>query len=184
MELNLDNYTFGVEIEFTGISRKEAADTVATVLGFTARYVGGGYREYRVMDSKNRDWKIMSDSSILSQQKLGGRIVDAGEDHKCEFVTPILRYTNDIEVLQNIVRALRKAKAIVNASCGVHVHVGAEKHNPKTLRNLANIFHSKQDMLYKALNVLEGRERYCKKIDEDLVERINKHKPETITDIL
>jgi len=40
--------TFGIEIELTGITREEAANTVAAYFGTQATYTGGGYRAYAV----------------------------------------------------------------------------------------------------------------------------------------
>lgn len=48
------------------------------------------------------------------------------------------------------------------------------------LRNLVNIMAAKEDMIYKALKVARGREQsYCKKIDADFLERLNRQKPTT-----
>lgn len=179
MDLNLDDYTFGVEVEFTGCTRKEAAAAVAAVLNSMARYLGTGYDTYGVTDSQGRVWKVMSDSSITPEKKSGGRIMPADISYRCEFVTPILRYSEDIDTLQKIIRAIRGAKGFVNESAGIHVHVGASRHTPATLRNLANIFKSKQDMLYRSLGVKPRRTSYCKKLEDEFVDRLNSHKPQT-----
>lgn len=71
-------------------------------------------------------------------------------------VSPILRY-GDIETLQEIVRALRREGAFANDSRGIHVHVDAAAHTPKTLRTPSDIVASKEDLLYRALGV--GRSR-------------------------
>lgn len=182
LTLNLDDYTFGVEIEFTGCTRSEAANAVAAVLNSSARYTGNGYDAYSVTDEQGRVWKVMSDGSIDPQKKVNGRVVSASATYKCEFVTPILRYSNDIDTLQKIVRAIRGAKGFANASAGIHVHVGAENHTPATLRNLANIFKSKQEILYKALGVRPSRSSwYCRKLEDEFVDRLNAHKPQTET---
>lgn len=88
-------------------------------------------------------------------------------------VTPILHY-EDIETLQEIIRRLRKAGAVTNFSCGIHVHIGADKHTPKSLRNLVNIFTSKQDIIFKALAVDPQRLGFCKKLESSLSEGLNK----------
>ena len=181
MDLNLDAYTFGVEIEFTGCTRKTAAAAVAAVLNSSVEYRGEGYDTYAVADSRGRLWKVMRDSSVIPEKKAGGRIVSATDDYKCEFVTPILRYSDDMDILQRIVRALRSsAKGFANESAGIHVHVGAENHTPATLRNLANIFKSKQDLLYRSLGVKPRRTSYCKKLEDEFVDRLNSNKPKTM----
>ena len=64
-----------------------------------------------------------------------------------------------------MVRELRKAGAIVNSFCGICVHMDEARRTAATLRNLVNIMESKEDLLYKALDVQASRERYCQKAD-------------------
>ena len=165
---------FGVEIELTGITRKDATKLIAGYFGTESTYEGGGYGKYTVRDSKERKWTAMYDSSIDARDKDGHRL---GDEYKCEIVTPILGW-NDIETLQEIVRLLRKNGAIANESCGIHVHVSAEKHTAKTLRNLVNIMTAKEGILFKALGVSQARaDRWCKKTDEGFVAKLNRSKP-------
>ena len=77
--------------------------------------------------------------------------------------------------LQEVVRALRHAGAVVNSSCGMHVHVDASRHTPQSLKNALSIMYSKEDILFKALNVNEARvERWCQKVREPMLEKIRK----------
>lgn len=79
---------------------------------------------------------------------------------------------------------LRAAGAIANASCGIHVHVDASPHNANTLRNITNIMASKEDLIYKALQVNVARERsYCKKVEQSFLEELNRKKPKTLEDV-
>lgn len=167
---------FGVEIEFTGITRGDAAAVVAEHFDTSVTYSGAGYDTRKVADGQGRIWKVMSDSSIRAQRKDDGRRVSADGNYRCELVTPILNY-GDIETLQEIVRKLRGAGAIANASCGIHIHVDAAPHTAKTLRNLMNLVASKEDMLYRALGVNSDRLHYCKKADKDVLGKVNAAKP-------
>lgn len=172
---------FGIEIEMTGITRKEAADVVAKYFGGLTHQVGGRYDEYHVFDPKARAWKIVSDASIIPMKKVRGELVEAGGEYKVELVSPILTY-EDIEPLQELVRALRKAGAVSDSlyQNGIHLHVDAKPHTPNTLKNLVNLMASKEDLLYKSLNIDIARLRYCKKINDDLIATINKKKPKTL----
>ena len=49
-------------------------------------------------------------------------------------------------------RKLRSAGAIVNKKCGIHVHIDASP-LMGTLRNITNIMASKEDLIYKTLQV-------------------------------
>ena len=90
---------FGIEIEFTGISRSEAAGVVsAYLMGITSRR-NDYYDTYIVTAPDGRDWKIMYDGSISCRRREGSRIVSAGREHSCELVSPILTYQEDIRTL-------------------------------------------------------------------------------------
>lgn len=173
----MKNQAFGVEIELTGLTRGRAAGVIAEYFGSREQHNRGSYDEYNIKDQEGRTWKVMRDGSIAPERKIEGRTTSAGDDYKVEVVTPICRY-EDIEKVQEIVRLLRKAGAIANRSCGIHIHVDASNHNERTLKNLINIFYSKQDLIYKALQVEQGRSNsYCKKIENELVKEINTKKP-------
>lgn len=153
---------FGVEIEFTGMTRCNAAKTIAKVLNGRDYYQGGGYDAYHVTDNQGRTWKVMRDASI-----------DTNGGEQCELVTPVCKY-EDIELIQKIVRELRHNGMKVNNSCGIHIHIDASTHTARSLKNLVNIMASKEDMLFHALEVADRREHYCKKIDKNFVDKINK----------
>ena len=111
-----------------------------------------------------------------------GRFHRRADGEKCELVTPILRY-EDIATLQELCRRLRKAGAKSDASrgCGVHIHIGAGKHTPHTLRNLANIMASHERLLADALQLDAGRvDRYCRTVDPEFLRLLNKEKPRTM----
>lgn len=166
--------TFGVEIELTGITRCQAANTIADYFHTTKTHTGGYYDKYEVIDNKGRKWTAMSDGSIRTEKKDG---TSANFEYSCEIVTPVCRW-EDIDDIQEIIRQLRHKGAIANSSCGIHVHVGAEQHTAKTLRNLVNIMNSKEDLLFKALGVSSFRaNRWCEKNEKRFVDAMNKSKP-------
>lgn len=168
---------FGIEMEMTGIPRKKAAEVIAAYFGARAVYDGGSYDAYHVTDGQGRSWKVVSDASIHPTMRDGR---SASNLYKVEVVSPICHY-EDIETIQELVRKLRRAGACVNDSCGIHIHVDAAPHSPKTLRNLVNIMVSKEDLLYKALAVDVAREdHYCQKTDLRFLEELNRKKPKSI----
>ena len=154
----------------TGITRAAAAKVIAGYFHTTASHVGGGYDTYVVRDEQNRQWKLVSDSSIHCENRSGS---PAGKIYAVEMVSPICVY-EDIETIQELVRKLREAGAKVNDSCGIHIHVDASAHTAATLRNIVNIMAAKEDLLYKALQVDVSRERYCKKADRSEERRVGK----------
>lgn len=167
----MKNQTFGIEIEMTGIARRDAANVIANHFGSIVEYRGGGYDLRIVRDDQGREWKVMRDASI-----------NAPEDKKCEFVSPICRW-EDIELVQALVRKLRKAGAKPDASCGIHVHVGRGQHTPATLRTLMNIMAAKEDLIAMALKIEPSRlNRWCKKVDQGTLRKVNAQRPATDDD--
>lgn len=167
----MKNSSFGIEIEFTGITRIGAAAAVASTIGGTVRHLGGAYDNYTACNASGRVWKIVSDASIHREDRRG---VAAGRDYSCELVSPILTYAADMELLQQIVRAIRKAGGRVNDSCGIHVHLDGSRQTVRSIKNWAAIVASKNDLLYKALGVPTNRLMYCQKVDDRLVEAFKK----------
>ncbi len=177
----MKNQNFGIEIELTGITRKEAATVMASYFGNRGvSNEGGSYDTYCAFDQQGRKWKAMSDASIRKETKDGLATQDRA--YSCEIVSPICQYA-DIETVQEIVRLLRKAGARVNSSCGIHVHIDAALHTAQSLRNLANIFASREDMLVHALGIESARMGYCKKADTEFMKRLNAAKPATRTQL-
>ena len=177
------SHRFGIEIEFTGITRQKAADVAAEHFGGTANWRAGYYDTYIVRDSKNRKWKFMYDSSIRPERKVSRTyrmaLADDASEYKVELVSPILTYREDIDTLQQLVRNLSKAGAIVNERCGIHIHLDGAAHTPRSLRNFINLIASRNALFYKALQVPEERKRYCEELDAYLVRRMNRVKPKT-----
>ena len=173
---NMKKQTIGVEVEMNNITRREAAKLAAEFFG-TGRYEDtagrNGYCTWSAWMADGREWKFQKDVSIAGD-----------EAHKCEMVTPILQY-EDIETLQELIRLLRKAGAKSDSTrgCGVHIHIGAKGHTPKTLRNLANIMASHESLLASALNLDHYRmDRYCRTVNPDFLKKLNRKKPKTMSE--
>ena len=170
---------FGCEIEMTGLTRQQAAGALATLFGTTAVHTSSprAYDPWEVTDNDGKAWRFVKDSSIRPEHRERGRLVSASDLYKVEMNSPKLEYS-EMGKLQEAVRALRRAGALVNSSCGMHVHVDASRHTPQSLKNALSIMYSKEDILFKALKVNENRvERWCKKVNEDKLQKIRKLPP-------
>lgn len=170
MNYTIHNQTFGLELEFGGITRSEAIMVLEKHFERISEFGDGpSYLQERyVKDNQNRKWKIVRDGSVNSMMH--------GGDKGCELVTPPLKY-EDMETLQELVRKLRKAGAKVDESCGIHIHVGLQPYTAKSLKNLIKFYSKYEDMFYKAVKVLPNRARgYAKKFNEahpELIENAN-----------
>lgn len=169
----LKKQKFGVEIEFTGITRKKAAEVAGEILGSSpSRPTSGCYHTRTIKDNQNRQWKVMRDSSITPVRNDGTH--ESLDEYRVEFVTPPLNY-EDIELLQNIVRKLRQNGAKANNSCGIHIHVDGANHNPESLKRLVTFMISRQDLIYEALEIGDRANRWCHKINENILAEMKKH---------
>lgn len=154
----LKKQNYGVEVEFTGISRKMAADAVAEIIGTTAsRPDHTCYQTRTIQDSQGRKWKVMRDSSINPIRKVGTENMD---EYRVEFVTPVLKY-EDLDTLQAIIRKFREIGGVPHASCGIHIHVDGANHTATSLRRLVNFMYSRQEIIYDALAVGSRKNRWC-----------------------
>ncbi|MCM1335142.1 MAG: amidoligase family protein [Bacteroides sp.] len=175
--VTIQTQNFGVEIEMTGITRQTAADVVAQYYGtIPSDYGIGHYDTYTAEDAKGRIWKAMRDSSIKAERKMGKATVTADWDYCCELVTPILQY-EDIEPLQEIVRLLVKKGAIVNNSCGIHIHIDGANHTPQSLVRLLNFAVGRQELFNEVLGNQHRVTTYCKNTSKKLLTAL-KNEPE------
>lgn len=177
--IDLKAQTIGVEVEMNNITRRNAATYAAEYFG-TGRYrytaSTNGYQTWSAWDAQGREWKFSRDCSIAGP-----------DDERCEMVTPILTY-DDMDLLQGLIRLLRKkgAKSCPSRGCGVHIHVGlkglnGKDHDARTLRNLTNIMASHEKLIGRAIRVDEGRtQSYCRVVDPNFLHQVNARKPQTM----
>ena len=172
----LKDQCFGVEVEMTGITRKQAAQALADYFGTIPKAKGGVYDTWKVKDPTGKEWKLVSDASIIGEQWTGTEYLENDiKDFRVELVTPKLTYP-ELPKLQECMRRLKQIGAKVNDSCGIHVHVDAANHNRQSLKNLISIMYSKEDLLFKALQVNEVRAiRFCKKVREPMLRKARAH---------
>ena len=177
----IKNRSYGIEIEMTGLTRCQAAKAISGVLGGEVVHEGGAYDKYTVKDIKRRDWSIVYDGSISCYNANGDR---ASKSYSVEMNSPVLEY-EDIPLLQEVVRVLRKAGGVTGPRycAGTHIHISADDYTPQQIRNLVNIFASKEDFLWDALQVSSARESYCHKMDKQFIEDINRKKPKDMEEI-
>lgn len=158
----------------TGITREQAALAVGELFQSQPYYIGTYYETWGIRDHEGKEWKFTYDSSIHTQRRVGNNYTYAGDEYSTEMVSPKLSY-QEMEKLQSVVRCLRRIGAKVNSSCGMHVHVDASNHTPRSLKNALTIMYSKEDILFKALKVNPDRvERWCKKVRSNVLEDIRK----------
>jgi len=155
----INDLTFGVEIECTGVSTRALIDAIATVPGCRLNTFGDA-----VLDSSGRRWNVVRDASIRSHNGFNGG----------EVVTPILQGNDDLALLQRVIDAIAAAGAVSSSQfqCGVHVHIGAKHLKPKALGRLAAQVESADDFIRTAVKVASERHRWCAKLDKSIATRL------------
>lgn len=124
---------------------------------------------------------LLTDKKVI--KIIGGIIIGIIIIVVMPIVAVVSVFNGSIETIQELVRKLRGAGARVNSSCGLHCHINAAPHTPKTLRNIVNIMAAKEDLLYKALKVNVSREHYCQKMDTRFLDEINNRPPMSMEQI-
>lgn len=170
----------------TGLSRQQAAEAVAALFGATAIHSRSSrtYDPWEVTDNEGKTWRFVFDASIRATHRSGRRQLSTGDDtYKVEMNSPKLEYS-EMGKLQDVVRTLRHAGAVVNSSCGMHVHVDASNHNRQSLKNLLSIMYSKEDLLFKALKTDPARvNRWCQRVREPMLQRARRLSNEPTRDL-
>jgi len=141
--MDLREINFGVEIETVKRTRERVARAIYSVVGGEVRHVGSpaSFDPWEITDEQGRTWKVVADGSLIN---VPGHL-------RAEVVSPVLAY-EDIPILQEVIRAVRRSGAKVDEKCGIHVHVDATAFDGRTLGNLAKIIYKQG-----ALNILVCR---------------------------
>jgi len=166
---------FGIEIETVGASRETVARAIHRAVGGSPGGCSSDCGDWEIVDLRGRTWKVESDGSLwnstLAHQGTG------------EIVSPILGY-DDIDLLQEVVRAVRAVGAQADGTCGVHIHVGAHAFDAKSLSNLVKIVYKQERLLEHALGVSERRlGQFCKPIDAGFLARLEANRPKSVEEV-
>lgn len=176
----LKNQKFGVEVEFTGITRSMAARAVHSIVGGSVTGPrSDAYYTRIITDNLGRKWKVMRDSSISPIRKSGNEDID---EYRVEFVTPPLHYS-DIETLQTIIRKFKEIGGVPHSSCGIHIHIDGANHTADSLRRMVSFMYSRQDIIYEALGVEDRKYSWCKPICQELNSTMKNRKHPSKNDI-
>lgn len=167
--MNMRDFKYGVEIELVKIERGAAARAIQSVVGGEVRYAGGPYEAWECRAADGRIWRAVHDASLT----------DVPSHLRAEIVSPILTW-NDMDQLQEIVRAVRRAKAKVSKKCGMHFHIGAENFTPKAIANFAKIFYKQEPLILQAFGVSRERlQHYTRPLSDEFIRRLEARKPKT-----
>jgi hypothetical protein len=174
-QMNLREIRFGIEIETVQRSRREVAYAIHSVVGGTVTHSANPacYDPWEVADLRGRTWKVMADASLTNVPR----------NLQAEVVSPVLGY-DDLEQLQEVVRAIRRAGAKVDTTCGIHIHIDAAPFDGRRLANLAKLVYKQEPLILHALGVSQSRQtRYTRPVEDELIRRIEASRPTTTDEL-
>lgn len=151
--------TFGVELEYENISIEKAARVVAGVFGTSARYVGGCYSAWKVPMADGREWTCEYDGSLTNGS---------------ETVSPVMTL-DDMDAIQQVVRALRTAGAKARGTCGLHIHIGAKDMTARQVMTLSKMWYMDEGTTIAACGTVATRlSHYTRETDKNFIEKVAK----------
>lgn len=138
MSVDVNEMTFGVEIETTMPFGSVAA---------------GGHGNGRQVEWLPSGWLADRDPSIVCEDS---------SHAACEFVSPVLKGKDGLQQLASAIRQIVAKGGKVNASCGLHIHVGFDKRDSVALRKLVALVANFEKAIY-AQTGTKAREngRWC-----------------------
>ena len=177
----------GVEIEFTGVTRKAVVTALENLFHNTAEEVESKtaedkYKYNRIKDTNGDTWLVVRDRSIdpqaycFSDGKLDElnrfKIVDLNKevysDYMVELVSPALT-SRSLPLLFTVVDVIKALGGITNSSCGIHVHID-KPDNFEDIVTLFKRFCLEQENIFSLFKVEDRRlDRYCKPYDISLL---------------
>jgi hypothetical protein len=156
LEADLEQFTFGVEIECYLPRGTSRYDMTAILQASGVNSEVEAYNHFR-----RGHWKVVTDGSL------------GDYDRGCEVVSPILRGRAGIEEMRKVCKMLDEKGCTVRRQCGFHVHVGARERDVNFFRNLLNLYGHYEG----AIDTITSRSRrgnannYCRSTREQLAAR-------------
>lgn len=164
------NRSFGVELEFRGITQQEAARALSAVLPYTPRV--SNYHDEANTAARGGaaygEWKIEHDGSVVYYSR-SRRVYLGGE-----VISPVLSGEAGIAELRLVMDTLRRAGATVGVKCGMHVHVDARDLTGEQIANLITAYADRQDAFdqFVAPSRRHGQNHYCSRVGQAEKDRI------------
>jgi Putative amidoligase enzyme len=137
------NRTFGVEIEAYGVDKNE----LVTAL----RQVGIAVENAGYTHATTAYWKVVSDGSIRGNNAF-------------ELVSPILQGEAGLLELKKVCTVLKQKNALINKSCGLHIHFGVSNFGIKDWRNLYKTYAILEEQIdnFMPISRRADNNTYCK----------------------
>ena len=140
------NRTFGVEVEFFGITQGVANRALLSA-GLLSQI-----EDYNHLTRPH--WKLTTDASVNSS--------GTGKGVGLEMVSPVLQGPDGFAQLATAVKALLNAGAKVDKTCGIHVHIGADGLTGLDIMRVIDIYTQNSNHIHTVLAASRHATRWAK----------------------
>lgn len=142
---------YSVQMDFTGITRKRAAEILSEYFNTEYKYQGE-IENYTVIDRVGREWCISKADDVDAQKIWNNRMIRANFMYQVRMRTPFL-YRNDLARMEKVLEQLDIGGAILNDSTKTTVllDIADMENRKKYMENLVAVEQSKGKLLRKAL---------------------------------
>lgn len=195
--LPLAERTFGAEIEFTGKYKHQAARDIARAL-YDAHYAVAEYQGEphihsmpyhgdrcevcnQVVQDKYSQWRVERDGSVTSYRHFVDPTGNNGaQEFGGEVVSRVLK-TEDFAELAVVLKALRETTewhhvgnfaAKVNASCGLHIHVGVKDLTPVQRGKIVRHWYNATNIVSTFVAQSRNHNHYCAQMSQREVDQV------------
>lgn len=175
--LEMQDRTFGIEIEFTGRNKHDTADAIARALGVPHVH-SMGYHSTRCetcrLDipehQRYAEWRVERDGSV-TQFRNGG-------EWGGEVVSPVLKLA-DMPTVKKVLEAMRTPTlaggeaATTNRNCGLHIHTYTKDLTNGQRANIVKQWAALDKAVFQTLVATSRRNnRFCMPMSQQEVDRV------------
>lgn len=177
--LSMQDRTFGIELEFTGRYKHDAANAIAQALGVPHIHSMGYHSllcetcHQQISDAERySQWRVERDGSVTQFRRLG--------EWGGEVVSPILKLA-DLPTVQKVLQAMRTPTesvdhgnaATTSRNCGLHIHVFTKDLSNQQRANIVRRWAAlDQSVMHTLVAVSRRRNSYCLPMSSQEVDRV------------
>ena len=177
--LEMQDRTFGIELEFTGRYKHDAANAIAQALGVPHIHSMGYHSllcetcHQQISDAERySQWRVERDGSVTQFRRLG--------EWGGEVVSPILKLA-DLPTVQKVLQAMRTPTesvdhgnaATTSRNCGLHIHVFTKDLSNQQRANIVRRWAAlDQSVMHTLVAVSRRRNSYCLPMSSQEVDRV------------
>lgn len=175
----------GIEIEFTGVTVKQVAYALESLWGKPYTELKQKKHperlEYSILDRNDDMWVVSEDRSIRPSRGIE-ILSETDYEYMCEIVSPVLN-SKDLSMLYTVLSTLNNIGAIVNETCGCHIHID-NKGDINWLNNLFIKALKEQFSILDLCGTSIRRKNLCRPYPIGFIEKYSNSKPKNQDELI